>query len=320
MPFKQKEVKIFRDINTFDKNDCVATLGIFDGVHIGHKYLLNTLVKKSKELNKESLIITFWPHPRLVLQESNQNSIKLLTSIDEKINLIGNCGIDNLLIIPFTLCLSKLSAFDFMCEYLSSKINISHLIIGNNQTIGHDRINSYKTLCEYSSHCNFSVSSTETKLSDDKKISSSAIRQYIINGLIEEANEMLGYKYFINGSVIRGNQIGRKIDFPTANIMVNHPFKLIPQQGVYAVFANINSRVYKGMMNIGTRPTVTSSNEIVIEVHLFDFDDNIYEQNIKIEIIKQVRKEIQFSNITELKNQLKRDKTTIINILTTNIV
>jgi len=308
-------VRIYRDLNKIEEEECVATIGIFDGVHNGHKHLFSELKQKAKELNKETAVITFWPHPKIVLQKDNSTEIRFLTTIEEKIDLIDNFGIDNLYIIPFTQDFAKISAFDFMYQYLFQKMHISHLIIGHNQTIGNERERNLDNIKEYSIKCNFSVSTIDSKLLNDKKISSSKIREYISNGEIELANEFLGYNFFINGTVVHGDQIGRKIDFPTANVRVNHPYKLIPQQGVYAVLVKINGIAHKGMMNVGTRPTVTKSTEVVLEVNLFDFNEEIYRDSISIELIKQIRTEKHFNSLQELKDQLINDKIIITEIL-----
>jgi len=307
-------VKVYFGLEEFkNRKNIVATIGTFDGVHIGHKKLLQNLVKHSKKCDGESLLLTFYPHPRMVLFPDN-NDLKLLNSQEEKIELLDKVGIDHLIIHPFTREFSRLTSTEFVRDILVNSIGIQKLVIGYDHHFGRNREGSYHSLSELAELYNFELNEVSAEEIDDINISSTKIRSALQEGNIETANEYLSYNYQISGDIIKGDQLGRTIGFPTANIRVNEHFKLIPKNGVYAVNVQLKQGPLFGMLNIGTRPTVNNSNETTIEVHIFDFEENIYGQHMRIEFVKRIRDEKKFSNKEELAAQLELDKSKCLTI------
>ncbi len=298
-------MKIIKDLDTKFTNKTVITIGTFDGVHLGHKKILEKVVSSAKEKNLESTLVTFFPHPRIILQ--NDASIKLLNSIEEKQKLIENCGIENLIIHPFTKEFSLLSAEDFVKTILIDKLNISKIIIGYDHRFGKNRTADINDLIEFGSKYNFDVEQIDAKLINETTISSTKIRKALDDGNISIANNFLGYKYLLCGKVVKGNQIGRTIGFPTANLHINEDYKLIPKNGVYFVKSTIDNANFYGLLNIGNRPTVDGKNQ-TIEVHFLDFSEDIYNTIITIELIDFIRDEEKFDSLEALKNQIKKDK------------
>ena len=291
----------------------IATIGYFDGIHLGHKKILNELVGQAQKRNGKSILITFWPHPRNILNPNT--SVELLLSNDDKHLFLKNIGIDYLYIIEFTKEFSKISAHSFIQNYIIKKLNISKLIIGYNHSFGHKREGNYNFLQKNIEKYNFEIQEVKKKEIDNKlKISSSSIRDKVRIGSIDLANKMLGYKYYITGEVIKGDGIGKKIKYPTANILPVDNSKLIPGKGVYVCQVNFDNKNLGGMLNIGNRPTVDGK-ERRIELHIFNFNTNIYGKNVKISLITKIRDEIKFNNLDELKDQLKKDEIKSINIL-----
>lgn len=291
----------------------IATIGYFDGIHLGHKKILNELVGQAQKRNGKSILITFWPHPRNILNPNT--SVELLLSNDDKHLFLKNIGIDYLYIIEFTKEFSKISAHSFIQNYIIKKLNISKLIIGYNHSFGHKREGNFNFLKKNIGKYNFEIQEVKKKEIDNKlKISSSSIRDKVRIGSIDLANKMLGYKYYITGEVIKGDGIGKKIKYPTANILPVDNSKLIPGKGVYVCQVNFDNKNLGGMLNIGNRPTVDGK-ERRIELHIFNFNTNIYGKNVKISLITKIRDEIKFNNLDELKDQLKKDEIKSINIL-----
>lgn len=291
----------------------IATIGYFDGIHLGHKKILNELVGQAKKRNGESILITFWPHPRNILNPNT--SVELLLSNDDKHLFLKNIGIDYLYIIEFTKEFSKISAHSFVQNYIVKKLNVSKLIIGYNHSFGHKREGNFKFLQENIEKYNFEIQEVKKKEIDNKlKISSSSIRDEVRTGKVNVANKMLGYKYYITGEVIKGDGIGKKINYPTANILPINNSKVTPGNGVYVCQVNFDNKNLQGMLNIGKRPTVNGK-ERRIELHIFDFNTNIYGKNVKISLITKIRDEIKFNNLNQLKDQLKKDEIKSINIL-----
>jgi len=301
-------VKIYRDLDTVEANDVVATIGIFDGVHIGHKFLLDELKRVARERGKESLVITFWPHPRVVLQKEGADKLRFLTTIQEKIILLEKHGIDNLFIIPFNRQFASLGACEFVEKYLVNKLNINHLIVGHNHSFGKNGEGNFETLSDCAEKYGFTISKLGSKNLNERKISSTIIRNCLLDGNTELAADLLGYNYCLSGTIVKGRQLGREISFPTANLLLNHPFKLVPKSGVYGVSVDLDGNRYFGMMNIGTRPTIEGDDSLSIEVHLFNFDADVYGHNIAVNLHFYVREEMKFENINELKLQLENDK------------
>jgi riboflavin kinase/FMN adenylyltransferase len=286
----------------------VVTLGFFDGVHLGHKFLLERVVKRAKETAGESVVVTFYPHPRHVLSDDSPE-LTLLTSLDEKKIIIEKAGIDVLIVVPFTYELSKKEACEFIKEILVDKIGMKELIVGFNNHFGKGRGGDYNTVKDCAGKYEFRVEKVSGVSSDGGNISSTMIRKALLKGELEKANSLLGYNYFINGTIVEGKRIGRSIGFPTANIKPDYINKLIPGNGVYAVEVKHNNSVYKGMLNIGTRPTVnTGSEQMSIEVHLFDFKGNIYGNKITLVFRYRMRDEMKFGSIDLLTKQMRIDE------------
>lgn len=299
---------IHTDLNNFNINNPILTIGVFDGVHLGHQKVLGRLKEIAKEKGGESVVLTLWPHPRIVL-DKDVESLRLLNNIVEKKYLLSKTGIDHLIITPFTKEFSELSACEFIEEYLVKKINVKHLVVGYNHQFGKDRKAGYEFLNECAQNFGFSIEKLDAKLVDNDKVSSTKIREFLISGYLDIANNYLGYEYFISGNVIEGNQIGRKIGFPTANIKIPEPYKQVPKDGVYAVRVKLNGDSYYGMLNIGSRPTIESTlRSKNIEVHILDFDKKIYNQTVTVSFVKRMRDEKKFNGLEELKQQLEKDK------------
>jgi riboflavin kinase/FMN adenylyltransferase len=299
-------MKIFNNIQSYSsEKESILTIGTFDGVHIGHNKILTKLVEESKKNNLSSLIMTFFPHPRMVLQKSQE--IKMIDTIDEKIHLFEKTGVDNLIIQPFDENFSKIRAKEFVEEILVKKLKIKHIIIGYNHRFGKDREASVDDLKKFGLNYMFTVEEIAAQEIHSIAISSTKIRNAILKGEIKKCNEYLGRNFMLTGEVVHGDGLGKKINFPTANIEIPETYKIIPKNGVYLVKAIINSERYFGMMNIGVRPTIGGEKKS-LEIHFFNFKDNIYNKTISVEIICKIRDEEKFSSIDELKIQLKKDE------------
>lgn len=286
----------------------ILTIGVFDGVHQGHLSILEKLKEIAKEKDGESVVLTLWPHPRIVLNKDVDN-LRLLNNIDEKKFLLSQTGIDHLIVLPFTKEFSQLTACEFIEDYLVKRIGVKHLVVGYNHQFGKDRKAGYDFLKECAEKYNFGIEKLDVKLVENDKVSSTKIREFLTSGHLELANKYLGYEYFISGHVVEGNQIGRKIGFPTANIKIPEPFKQVPRDGVYAVRVRLNGDSYFGMLNIGSRPTIEPTLRIKnIEVHIFDFDQKIYNQTVTVSFVKRIRDEKKFNGLEELSQQLIKDK------------
>jgi riboflavin kinase/FMN adenylyltransferase len=306
-------LKIFNSIHDFKSTKkTILTLGTFDGVHVGHQKIIQKLIQNASDYNCESLILTFFPHPRMVLQEGSD--IKLLNTIDEKTILLKKMGLDNLIIHPFDKEFSRLTAEEFVKTILVDALHIQKIIIGYDHRFGRNRLANIDDLILYGKQYNFEVEQISAQEIDSVSISSTKIRNAILDGNIALANEYLGYKYVINGMVINGNQLGRTIGFPTANLKIEENYKLIPKNGVYIVKSTINQKTVFGVMNIGTNPTVNGEN-LSIEVHFFDFDADLYNSKIEISVLERIRDEQKFDSIELLKNQIQEDKETAISFI-----
>tara|TARA_B100000929_G_scaffold23231_1_gene17392 strand:- start:3616 stop:4542 length:927 start_codon:yes stop_codon:yes gene_type:complete len=299
-------MKIFNNIQSYSsEKESILTIGTFDGVHIGHNKILTKLVEESKKNNLSSLIMTFFPHPRMVLQKSQE--IKMINTMDEKIHLFEKTGVDNLIIQPFDENFSKIRAKEFVEEILVKKLKIKHIIIGYDHRFGKDREASVEDLKKFGLNYMFTVEEIAAQEIHSIAISSTKIRNAILKGEIKKCNEYLGRNFMLTGEVVHGDGLGKKINFPTANIEIIDTYKIIPKNGVYLVKTIINSEIYFGMMNIGVRPTIGGKNKS-LEIHFFNFKDNIYNKTISVEIICKIRDEEKFSSIDELKIQLKKDE------------
>ena len=301
-------MKVHYDLNKFSAKKPVVTIGVFDGVHKGHSKLLRRLQEKAKANDGESVVITLWPHPRLFLGKDLDN-LRLINTLDEKKILMEKAQIDHLVILPFNRELSQLSACEFTEQILVDKLHIQSLLIGYDHHFGRERKGGYDDLKSCSFQYNFELERIDAELVNGVKISSTKIREILLKGNIHIANEYLGYQYFIKGYVVGGNRIGQKIGYPTANIEVRESYKLIPCDGVYAVLVNIEGKTKKGMLNIGYRPTFDKyGSRKSIEVHLFNFEEDIYHKEIYIHFVKRIREEKKFDGVEELVNQLEKDK------------
>ncbi|WP_200979064.1 bifunctional riboflavin kinase/FAD synthetase [Echinicola sp. 20G] len=300
-------MKIYEGLEHFPSiTNAVVTSGTFDGVHLGHQKILNRIKNIAKEADGETVLITFWPHPRLVLHPEEHN-LRLLTTFEEKAKLLAKEGIDHLVTIPFTKEFSQLSSEEFIQKVLIDKIQTKVLVIGYDHRFGKNREGSFEHLMENKERYGFELEEISREDIDHVGISSTKIRKALLAGHVSEANEFLGREYELNGIVIKGQQIGRSIDFPTANIHVPNNYKLIPGDGAYAVRISVGEEFYFGMLNIGNRPTVDGL-EKTVEAHLFDYNDNLYDKQITVYFKDFLRAERKFANLEELKAQLAKDK------------
>ena len=290
----------------------VATIGFFDGVHLGHRYLINQVKIAASQCGWCSSIITFPIHPRQVIQSDYQP--QLLSSPEEKIELLSQTGVDNCILLPFTRELSKLTAWEFM-QLLYEQYKVRMLVIGYDHRFGHNRAETFEDYCKYGRELGIHIMQATAYTQEQDKVSSSAIRRALLSGDVSTAHKYLGYNYFLEGTVVSGYQVGRKIGFPTANLRVDFPNKLIPSIGVYAVCVYVAGQQWKGMLSIGYRPTINNGNDLSIEVHILDFQGDIYNQKMRLEFIEFLRSEVKFDSIDELIAQMHKDKEETIKVL-----
>lgn len=283
----------------------MLTLGTFDGVHIGHKKIVDRLIQSAADENCESVILTFFPHPRMVLQESSE--IVLLNTIDERAELLKKSGLDSLIIHPFDKAFSRLTAEEFIRDILIEKLNIHKIIIGYDHRFGRNRTATIDDLIEFGRAYDFDVEQISAQELNDVSVSSTKIRKAISEGDISLANAYLGYPYLLTGKVVHGRKLGRTIGYPTANIHIAEEYKLVPKDGVYVVSAKLNGNKVDGMMSIGNNPTIENAKHS-IEVNFFDFDADLYEQTIQISILHRIRDEQKFDSVDILKEQIADDK------------
>lgn len=300
-------MKVFSNISEFKaQKPTIVTLGTFDGVHKGHQAILKQLINCSKKENLESLLLTFFPHPRVVVTENMP--VKMLHTCIEKEKMLAKLGIDNFIIHPFNQEFSELTPEEFVKKILVDQFNVAKIIIGYDHRFGKNRAADFNDLKKFGIAYGFEVEAITAQQIDANSISSTKIRKALQEGEIELANTYLGYPYMLSGKVVKGNQLGRTIGFPTANIQIEEDYKLVPKIGVYVVSIDINSITYYGMMNIGTRPTINGT-DMTIEVHIFNFDVNIYDTFVTIQVLKKLREEQKFESLDELKIKLHQDKT-----------
>ena len=297
-----------QNISNFSTSEkTYVTIGTFDGVHFGHQKIIEKLVLEAKIANRKSVLLTFFPHPRMVLQKDN--SLELINTIEERANLLEKTGLDYLIIHPFSVAFSRMSALAFVCDILVNQLHISKLIIGYDHHFGKNREGNIIQLTEYSHLYDFKVEEIPAQDIDDVSVSSTKIRHALAEGSLKTANNYLGYNFMLSGTVVNGKQLGGKIGYPTANIDVKETYKLIPKTGVYVVFSKVEERTLYGMMNIGNRPTINGNHQ-TIEVHFFDFNADLYGQNLQIELLYFLRNEEKFDTIESLIIQLKKDEQT----------
>ena len=301
-------LKIFNSIESFNATKpTIVTIGTFDGVHLGHQKIVAQITKNAHVLNCESLVLTFFPHPRMVLQEGTE--MKLLNTLNEKIALLDNLGIDNLVIHPFDKEFSRLTAEEFVKKVLVDVFKIKKIIIGYDHRFGRNRTATIDDLINFGETYGFEVEQISAEEINEVSISSTKIRNALLEGNIELAANYLGYDYSLTGIIFKGKQLGRTIGYPTANITIEEDYKLIPNNGVYIAKSVLNGKTVFGMMNIGTRPTVDGTKQ-TIEINFFDFKQDLYGQKITISLLHRMRSEQKFESIDALKNQLGKDKKT----------
>ena len=301
-------LKIFNSIKSFNATKpTIVTIGTFDGVHLGHQKIVAQITKNADALNCESLVLTFFPHPRMVLQESTE--MKQLNTLNEKIALLDNLGIDNLVVHPFDKEFSRLTAEEFVKKVLVDVFKIKKIIIGHDHRFGRNRTATIDDLINFGETYGFEVEQISAEEINEVSISSTKIRNALLEGNIELATNYLGYDYSLTGIISKGKQLGRTIGYPTANITIEEDYKLIPNNGVYIAKSVLNGKTVFGMMNIGTRPTVDGTKQ-TIEINFFDFKQDLYGQKITIALLHRMRSEQKFESIDALKNQLGKDKKT----------
>ena len=287
--------------------NAVVTIGTFDGVHTGHQKILGQLKQEAAAINGETVIITFHPHPKKVLGSSKP--VKLITTLDEKIDLLEKQKIDHLVVAPFTPEFSQISAEAYIKDFLIGKFHPQTVIIGYDHKFGHDRRGDYHMMEDFADKLHYNLKEIPEHIVDSLIVSSTKIREAISKGDMITANDLLGYDFFFQGKIIEGNKLGRQIGYPTANIQIADEEKIIPANGVYAVRALHNEKLYDGMMNIGIRPTLTDG-IFMIEVNMFDFDEEIYGDELRVYVKKYLREERKYSGLDTLKEQIAKDKET----------
>lgn len=303
-------MQIHSSFTNYSEKPPVITMGTFDGIHLGHRALLEEIKKLAKQEDTESLAVTFWPHPRLVLGQDPEK-LRLLTTLDEKNKLIDEIGVDHLMVLPFTKELSLLSSKEFTEEVLVKKLRMKHLVVGFNHKFGSDGI-TFTELEELALKHNFKLSQFHHVDVKGDHPSSTQIRHHLLAGNINKANHLLGYSYTITGKIVEGNKLGRTISYPTANVNIQEKCKLVPLDGVYACRVKVLGKEYGGMVNIGVRPTVSKQLDFrTVEVHILDFSEDVYNKEISILFEERIRDEMKFENIEALKAQLKLDEVTI---------
>lgn len=300
-------MKVYHSLETFKKlPNAVVTSGTFDGVHQGHQKILSRLKEISKSVDGETVVLTFWPHPRMIVSEDS-HGLQLLSTIDEKIQLFESFGIDHLIITPFTRSFSELSPSEFIQQVLVDCIGTKKFVIGYDHRFGRNREGSFEFLQKVAPSFGFDVEEIPRQDIDALAISSTRIRKALLRGNVTEANELLGLPYRFSGLVVKGKQLGRKLGFPTANVEIKESYKLIPVNGVYAIEAVLRGQLYNGMLNIGIRPTVDGSNR-TIEAHLFDFQEDIYGEHLEVRLLHYLRPEMKFDSLDNLVRQITTDK------------
>lgn len=290
---------------TFSK-DTILTIGTFDGVHLGHQKILNNLIVEAKAFGWRSALLTFEPHPQTILRPERTPHIRILTTIDEKKEILEKLGLDLLIIAKFDLTLASKTGAEFISEILVQKIGMSKCVIGHDHVFGKNRSGNYELMVRMGANNNYIVEQIETFLHQGTVVKSTLIRNLIREGDVKKANQFMGRPYVFSGKVVKGDGRGRTIGFPTANIK-GHALKIIPKNGIYACRVAVMGKTYNAVTNIGSRPTFTEGGENIIETHLLDFDKNIYEESIQIEFLYRIREEIRFNSAEELKKQISSD-------------
>lgn len=307
-------MKVFKSLDKLPTfKNAIVTIGTFDGVHVGHQKLLNRIKELALANEGESVLITFDPHPRFILQPDVKD-LFLLNTLDEKIALLELYGLDNLIVAPFSKAFSEMPALEYIKDFLVANTNAHTIVIGYDHRFGKGRVGDIHLLKEYQDTFHYQVEEISKETLQDIDISSTKIRTALQNGDIKTANALLGHAYTLSGTVVKGQQIGRSIGFPTANINIDFEQKLIPGNGVYVVSVENKGKMFKGMLNIGVRPTLNSKQKS-IEVNIFDLNEDLYGAPLKLSFLERLRDEVKFENITALQRQLERDKIAALNYL-----
>jgi riboflavin kinase / FMN adenylyltransferase len=300
-------MKVYYDINALPEiKNAVLTIGTFDGVHCGHQQIISRINEAARSINGESVILTFHPHPRLIINHQD-TSLKLLNTLDEKIALLQRYGVNHLIVTPFSVQFSEMHARDYIEQFLWRKIKPKIIVIGYDHRFGKNREGGIHTFIELSRELNFTVEEISQQTVDDITVSSTKIRNALAEGKAQLANQLLGHHYSLTGMVVRGESLGKHLGFPTANIDIQDVNKLIPQEGIYASKTRIDDNIYNSMLYIGNRPTFKGKNQ-TIEVNIFDFNENIYDKIITVEVVAEIRNDIKFDTADALMNQLRKDK------------
>lgn len=307
-------MRVFKDVDNLPvfKNP-VFTTGTFDGVHTGHQEIIRRIDKLATDGNGESIILTFHPHPRMVLHKDDAD-LKMLNTLEEKLYYLSRYGVDNVIVTPFSKEFSQLTAEQYVEDFIWKKFRPRVVVLGFNHRFGNNRTGDIKLMTEEGKRLGFEVQEIEAQMVENLSVSSTKIRNALTGGDVDTANALLGHPYTLTGKVVAGEQLGRKIGFPTANLKIADADKLIPAHGVYAVLVRLHDATYAGMLNIGVRPTFDGKKQ-TIEVHIFDFNEDIYGMEIGIDLIAAIRKEMKFSSADALVEQLKRDQEVSLRIL-----
>ena len=308
-------MKIYNNFSDFVKvPNAIVTIGTFDGVHLGHQAILKDMVKTAKEISGETVVITFYPHPRQVLN-INAANLRFITTQEEKLQLLEKSGVDNVIVVNFTKEFSRVSSEDFIRDYIIEHINPVKLVIGYDHHFGNNRMGDFSLLSEMQNKYNFKVQRIEAHDVENIAVSSTKIRLSLQQGDVSRANALLGYQFSYIGKVVSGNKIGRELGYRTANIEVEREFRLIETSGVYATYVDYEGKEYKSMTYIGKKPTINNDEIENIEVHLFDFDGDLYDKEIKVRFVKRIRGEQKFESLDALKKQIQIDEKNIREIL-----
>ncbi len=308
-------MEVFRDLDSIPRRiDSVITVGTFDGVHLGHQFIVDQLIADARTLAMDSTIVTFFPHPKHVLKAAGSDALRLLTTMDEKLELFSKLGVERVVVVDFTAELSRMSSAGFVRDILHDKIGFRNILVGYDHGFGKDREGGLTTLQSMSGDLDFEVRELPEFRNPEFEISSTVVRDLLASGNVVAAAAGLGRRYRLFGQVVSGNGKGKQLGCPTANVLLNDKLKLVPAHGVYAVLVTVDGQQKKGMMNIGTRPTFGQSG-LSLEVHIFDFESDIYGQELTIDFVERVRDEERFESAASLVEQLARDKENIVQIL-----